>query len=75
MIIDLLALLIILATGAVVGILLTIRHYEHRRAELQADEERLADVHELLAAWARLRKENPGGREPSAIDSRDRLPI
>jgi hypothetical protein len=75
MIIDLLALLMVLATGAVAGILLANRHYEHRRAELQADEERLADVKELLAAWARLRKENPGRREPSAVDSRDRLPV
>jgi hypothetical protein len=49
MIINLLALLVILATGAVAGVLLTVRYAEHRHAQLR--------------------------REPSALDSRDRLPI
>jgi len=75
MITNLLALLMILATGAVAGILLTVRHYEHRHAERQAEEDRLADVRELLAAWAMLRNDPPDGREPSALSSRDRLPI
>jgi hypothetical protein len=62
MIINFLALLMILATGAVLGILFTIRHYERRGAGLRADEDRTANVRDLR-------------REPSALDSHDRLPI
>ena len=62
MIINLLAGLMILATGAVLGILFTIRHYEHRGAGPQAGGDQMADVRRLR-------------REPSAIDPRDRLPI
>lgn len=75
MIVNLLALLVILATGAVAGVLLTVRYAEHRHAELQADEDRMADVQELLAAWATIRNDSPGRHEPSALGSRDRLPI
>lgn len=75
MIINLLALLVILATGAVAGVLFTVRYAEHRYTERQADEDRVADVRDLLAAWSRIRNDSPGRREPSALDSRDRLPI
>jgi len=69
MITDLLALLLALATGAVAGILITVWHAEHRRAKLHAHEA------ELPTARALLRGDHPRGREPSALVSRDRLPI
>jgi len=62
MIIDLLAVLTMLVTGAVGGILLTIRHYEHLHAEWQAEEERLAEQQELHAARAMIRARRPRGR-------------
>jgi hypothetical protein len=74
MIINLLALLVILATGAVAGVLFTLRYAEHRH-ERQADEDRLAGIREPLAPWATLGNDAPGRREPSALASRDRLPI
>jgi hypothetical protein len=75
MIVNLLALLVILATGAVAGVLLTVRYAEHRHAQLLADEDGLADVRDPLAEWATLRNDSPGRREPSAFESRDRLSI
>jgi hypothetical protein len=42
MITDLLALLLVLAAGAVAGILITVWHAEHRRARLHADEDAFA---------------------------------
>ena len=74
MIINLLAVLVILATGAVAGILLTIQHYEHLAAEMRADEDALAEVQELYAAWAMIRAYSPASHEPGALDPRDRLP-
>jgi hypothetical protein len=74
MIINLLALLVILAIGAVAGVLFTVRHYERCQAELQAEEYRLA-ARDLHAAWPTIRNDSPGRNEPSAFDSRDRLPI
>lgn len=59
MIINLLALLVILAAGAVAGILFTIRYAEHRHAQQQSNEDWVARVPEPLAPRA----------------ARDRLPI
>lgn len=74
MIINLLALLVILAAGAVAGILFTLRYADHRHARLQAARNRLAD-RELLAPWPAVEDHAPRRRGPSAVDSRDRLPI
>jgi hypothetical protein len=71
-IINLLALLTMVAAGAVVGVLLTVRHYGHIEAERQAEEDRLAEMEELYAAWATIRKHPPGGQGPSAFASRGR---
>lgn len=67
-------LLLVLITGAGAGGLVAVLHHAHARAELQADEEALAEVQGLYAAWARMRGQT-GGREPSALDRRDRLPF
>lgn len=48
-----------LAAGAAAGCLMTIEHYERLAARQQADEEELAEVEELYAAWATLRREQP----------------
>jgi hypothetical protein len=56
MIINLLALLVILAAGAVAGILFIVRYAEYRHAKRDADEDRLAKIRELLAAQATIRK-------------------
>lgn len=61
--IFLLAVLVAGAVGILVGIRLTIERYERIRAQRQADEERLAEVEELYAAWAALRNRD---RQPSA---------
>jgi hypothetical protein len=74
-IINLLALLTMVAAGAVVGVLLTVRHYGHIEAERQAEEDRLAEMEELYAAWATIRKRPPGGQGPSAFASRGRHPF
>jgi hypothetical protein len=73
-IINLLALLVILAAGAVAGVLLTIRFAEHRHAEQGADEDPPGDSREP-GAWVTLRDDSPGRRESSSFDSRDRQPI
>jgi hypothetical protein len=75
MIITLLALLAILGVAAAAGIQLRSWHREHLRAELQAEEDRLAEQQEQYAAWARLHAHRPGGQGPIAVDPRDRLPI
>lgn len=75
MIINLLVLVTVLAMGAVAGMLLTVRHFEHIQAERQADEDRLAEFQELYAAWAEIRARESGGRRPSGHDPRDRIPI
>jgi hypothetical protein len=75
MIITLLASLAVLGVAAAAGILLSVWRREHLRAELQADEDRLAEQQEQYAAWARLHTNRPGGEGPSAVDPRDRLPI
>jgi hypothetical protein len=72
MIIDLLAVLMILAAGITAGILLTFGHREHVRAERQAEEDRLAEQQELYAAWAMINRHPRGGLGPSAVDPRDR---
>jgi hypothetical protein len=74
MIINLLALLVILATGAVAGVLFTIRFAEHRQAELQAARDRLAE-RELLAPCTAPRDHLAGRRDSRAVDPSDRLPI
>jgi len=75
MIINLLILLTALAMGALAGVLLTVRRYEHRQAERQADEDHLAEVRELYAAWAVIRRRNSGDHEPSGHDPCDRKPV
>jgi len=75
MIINLLILLTALAMGALAGILLTVRRYEHRQAERQADEDHLAEVRELYAAWAMIRRRNSGEQRPSGPDPCDRTPV
>lgn len=47
-----------LATGIVVGVLLTRAWYQLAEARRQADEEELAEVEALYAAWAALRAGN-----------------
>jgi hypothetical protein len=74
-IINLLAVLTMVAAGAVAGVLLTVRHYGHIEAERQAEEDRLAEVEELYAAWAMIRERPPGGQGPSAFASRSRHPF
>jgi hypothetical protein len=68
--IYLLVLLAILGAAAVGGALLTVRHYEHMRAEFRAEEDQLAQEQELYASWA-LMKRPPGGQQPSAPDRDD----
>ena len=72
MIVDLLALLMILAGCAAAAVMFTIRRHEHERAEQRATEEQLAEEQELYAAWARIHAQSHGGREPSGVDPRDR---
>jgi len=74
MIINLLALLTILVTGAVAGVLLTIRYYERRHDELGSVEDQLA-IRDLLASWSTARTDSPDPRETSALESPDRLAI
>lgn len=75
MVIGLLILLTTLAIGGLAGILLTIRQYEHRQAERQADEDYLAEVQELYAAWAMIRARRSGDHRPSGHDPCDRTPV
>jgi hypothetical protein len=53
-----------LAIGIAVGVIMTIEHYRAVEARQHADEEELAEVEELYAAWAALRAgippTNPG---------------
>jgi hypothetical protein len=72
MIIDLMALMMILGGCVTAGIIFTVRRREHERAELWADEARLADQKELLTA---LDKIHAHSREPFGVDPFDRLPI
>ena len=72
MIIDLMALLMILGACVTAGIIFTVRRREHECAEQWADEARLADQRELLAA---LDKIHAHSREPFGVDPLDRLPI
>jgi hypothetical protein len=72
MIIDLMALLMILGACVTAGIIFTVRRREHERAERWADEARLADQQELLAALAKIHAHS---REPFGVDPLDRLPI
>lgn len=74
MIINLLALLTILATGAVAGVLLTIRYYEHGRVRPPSDEEWLAYVRDLPAPRAMIWELPPDSHRPRAPGSRGRLP-
>jgi hypothetical protein len=71
MIVDLLTVLLILGAGLTAGILLTVAHREHVRAQQRAEEDRLAEQQELYAAWARTRAHPHRG--PSGVDPRDRL--
>jgi hypothetical protein len=73
MIIELLGILMILGAGAAIGALLSVRHREHLRAEQQAEEDHLAEIQELYAAWAMIRGRPPGGDGPNSVDPRDRL--
>jgi hypothetical protein len=75
MIINLLILLTALAMGTLAGILLTVRRYEHRQAETQADEDHLAEVQELYAAWAMIRMHKSGGQGSGGHDPCDRTPV
>jgi hypothetical protein len=75
MIAMVLALMAIMTAGVAGGILLAIQHRAHVHAEQQADEDALAEVQELYAAWAIVLARRPGGGEPSGLDRRDRLPI
>jgi hypothetical protein len=72
MIIDLMALLMILGACVTAGIIFAVARREHQRAGQRADEARLADEQELLAA---LDKIHAHSREPFGVDPRDRLPI
>jgi hypothetical protein len=72
MIIDLLTVLLTLGAGVTAGILLTVAHREHVRAQQRAEEDRLAEQQELYAAWARIHAHHPHGR-PSGVDPRDRM--
>jgi hypothetical protein len=72
MIIDLLTALLILGAGITAGVLLTVLHREHVRAEQRAEEDRLAEREELYAAWAMIHGHGPGGLGPIAVDPRDR---
>ena len=75
MIVDLLALLMVLAACVGAAVMFTGRRRRHERAELQAAEEHLAEEKELYAAWAQIHGQSRSGREPSGIDPRDRLLI
>lgn len=75
MITSLLILLTVLAMAVLAGILLTVRRYEHRQAERQADEDHLAELRELYAAWAMIRRHNPGDQGPGGHDPCDRTPV
>jgi hypothetical protein len=73
MIIDLLTALLILGAGVTAGILLTVAHREHVRAERRAEEDRLAEQQELYAAWAMIHAHGSGGLGPSGADPHDRM--
>jgi hypothetical protein len=75
MIIVLLALPAILGLAAAAAIQLRIWRREHFRAEMQADEDRLAEQRDQLAALALTHEHRPGGLGPSAVDPRDRALI
>jgi hypothetical protein len=75
MIVDLLALLMILAACVGAAVMFTSRRRRHERAELQAAEEHLAEEQELYAAWAKIHAQSHGRREPAGVDPRDRLLI
>jgi hypothetical protein len=51
-----------LCMGIVSGILLACAYHDHLMAGRQADEEALAEVEELYAAWAALRDHAGRGR-------------
>jgi hypothetical protein len=75
MIIVLLGLpaVLVLAAGAVIQ--LRIWRRENFRAELQADEDRLAEQRDQYVAMAMLHTHRPGGLGPSAVDPHDRVLI
>ena len=73
MIIDLLTVLLILGTGLTAGIMLTVAHRAHVRAERQAEEDRLAEQQEMYAAWAMIHGRPHGSNGPLAVDPRDRM--
>ena len=75
MIVDLLALLMVLAACIGAAVMFIRRRRAHERAELEAAEEHLAEQQELYAAWARIYAQSHGGREPAGVDPRDRLLI
>lgn len=75
MIIVLLALPAILGLAAAAGIQLGVWRREHFRAEMQADEARLAEQRDQLAALALTHEHRPGGLGPSALDPHDRVLI
>jgi len=73
-IINLLALLVILAAGAVAGVLVTVRYAGHRHSERQDEEDPLGDIREPPPPWAPSRNYSPRRGEPRALASRDRQP-
>jgi hypothetical protein len=71
MIIVMLASPAILGLAVAAAIQLRIWRREHFRAEMRADEDRLAEQRDELAALAMTHEHRPGGLGPSALDPRD----
>ncbi|HTZ22637.1 MAG TPA: hypothetical protein VMC83_01465 [Streptosporangiaceae bacterium] len=71
MIADLLVLLLALAACVAAAVIFTLWRRENERAELRAEEARVAENEEYLAALASIHARARGRREPSGVDPFD----
>jgi Tfp pilus assembly protein PilO len=71
MIAELLVLLLALAACVAAGVIFTLWRHENERAELRAEEARVAENQEYLAALASIHARSRGRREPSGVDPFD----
>jgi len=71
MIIDLLAVLLVVAACVAAAVIVNLWRREHERAELRAEEARVTENQEYYAALARVHAEARGRCEPSGVDPLD----
>jgi hypothetical protein len=71
MIADLLVLLLALAACVAAAVIFTLLSRENERAELRAEEARIAENQEFYAALAGVHAGKRGRREPSGVDPFD----